>query len=122
MSILVLLALSLAGGVGAATRFLVDELIRSRLDSGVPWATFLINLSGSFALGILLSAADLDPLWVRILGTGLLGGYTTLSTASYDVVRLLMGRRAVVAAVYALGGLAVILLAAVGGILLGQRL
>ncbi|WP_309131770.1 CrcB family protein [Brevibacterium sp.] len=121
MSILVLLALSLAGGVGAATRYLVDELIRSRLSTAFPWATFLINLTGSFALGILLSAG-FDPLWGKVVGTGFLGGYTTLSTASYDVVRLLMSRRPALAAVYALGGATVIVLAAVGGILIGQTL
>ncbi|RBP64220.1 camphor resistance protein CrcB [Brevibacterium sanguinis] len=118
----VLLALSLAGGLGAAVRFLLDEAIRSRLSSTFPWATFVINLTGSFALGILLSTTHLDPLWVRILGTGLLGGYTTLSTASVDVVRLLLARRPGQAAVYGLGGLAIIVLAAIAGILLGQAL
>lgn len=93
MTPLLFLALALAGGVGAMSRFALDGVIRAR---PAPWGTITINLSGSLALGILtgLAAASLlpDP-WLAIAGAGFLGGYTTFSTASVETVRILQERR-----------------------------
>lgn len=90
-------AVAVAGGVGAAARFVVDGLVRARLGSAHPWGTTVINVSGSFALGLLTGLAlqaVVAPEWKLVLGTGLLGGYTTFSTASVETVRLLAaGRR-----------------------------
>lgn len=92
MTPLIFLAIALAGGAGAAARMLLDTFISSRIKSELPWATILINLSGSFALGLLtglLAAQSLPDPWLQIVGTGFLGGYTTFSTASYQTVVLL---------------------------------
>ena len=97
MSPLLLVAVAAAGGIGAATRFVVDGLVKDRLGSAYPWGTTAINVSGSFALGLvtgLALQAVVAPEWKAVLGTGLLGGYTTFSTASVETVRLLaVGRR-----------------------------
>ncbi|WP_277960047.1 fluoride efflux transporter CrcB [Frigoribacterium faeni] len=97
MSPLLVVAVAVAGGVGAATRFVVDGLVKDRLGSAYPWGTTVINVSGSFALGLLTGLAlqaVVAPEWKAVLGTGLLGGYTTFSTASVETVRLLAaGRR-----------------------------
>ncbi|MBD8486923.1 MULTISPECIES: fluoride efflux transporter CrcB [unclassified Frigoribacterium] len=97
MSPLLVVAVAVAGGVGAATRFVVDGLVKDRLGSAYPWGTTVINVSGSFALGVLTGLAlqaVVAPEWKAVLGTGLLGGYTTFSTASVETVRLLAaGRR-----------------------------
>lgn len=97
MSPLLVVAVAVAGGVGAATRFVVDGLVKDRLGSAYPWGTTVINVSGSFALGVLTGLAlqaVVTPEWKAVLGTGLLGGYTTFSTASVETVRLLAaGRR-----------------------------
>lgn len=88
----VFLGLCLAGGLGAATRFVLDGLLRARKATTLPWATIVINLTGSFALGLLtgLMLAGLVPGdWKVIIGTGFLGGYTTFSTASIETIRLL---------------------------------
>jgi CrcB protein len=94
---LLVVAVAVAGGVGAATRFVVDGLVKDRLGSAYPWGTTVINVSGSFALGLLTGLAlqaVVTPEWKAVLGTGLLGGYTTFSTASVETVRLLAaGRR-----------------------------
>jgi CrcB protein len=84
--------LALAGGVGAAARFVLDGAIRTRLKTGFPWATTVINVSGSLVLGVLtgLTAVHLLPEQLGvILGAGFLGGYTTFSTASYETVQLI---------------------------------
>lgn len=97
MSPLLLVAVAAAGGIGAAARFVVDGLVKDRLGAAYPWGTTAINVSGSFALGLvtgLALQAVVAPEWKAVLGTGLLGGYTTFSTASVETVRLLAaGRR-----------------------------
>ena len=84
--------IALAGGLGAALRYAVDRGIGPR--PGFPWATFAVNVSGSLALGVLVgSTSDADVL--HVVGTGLLGGYTTFSAASLDAAeRWLAGHRA----------------------------
>lgn len=85
---------ALAGGVGAALRLLVDGVVRARLGSALPWGTIAINLSGSLLLGLVTGlTAGASPVWAAVVGTGLLGGYTTFSTASIETVRLLQARR-----------------------------
>ncbi len=85
------LLIGLAGGLGAAARFLLDGWIRRLRPTDFPWATVLINVSGSFALGVLTGlvlyrggSTDLR----LIAGTGFCGGYTTFGTASFETVRL----------------------------------
>ena len=92
MTPLLFALLALAGGVGAAARFILDGVIRSRLKTAFPWATTVINVTGSLVLGVLtgLTAAHLLPEQLAVvLGAGFLGGYTTFSTASYETVQLI---------------------------------
>lgn len=96
MNALLFWSVAACGGLGAATRFAIDSAILNRMRMSFPWVTFAINISGSFALGLLtawLSGALEAPAWVLLLGAGYLGGYTTFSTTSYDTVRLLKERR-----------------------------
>lgn len=83
---------AIAGGLGAALRHAVDRWIAPR--DTFPWATLVINVSGSLALGIAVGLTrDADVL--HLVGTGLLGGYTTFSAASLDAAeRWLAGHRA----------------------------
>jgi CrcB protein len=104
------LLICIAGGIGAALRFVLDGLIRARVRSTYPVATTVINLSGSLLLGLLTGLATsqlLPPQWQLVVGTGLLGGYTTFSTASFETVRLLEDHRYVAAALNGLGMLIV---------------
>src|SRR5690606_32056444 len=82
MTLLLALAVGIAGGIGAALRYLVDNSVPERLRARYPWGIALVNLTGSFALGIV--TALLPGVWLTIIGTGLLGGYTTFSTAAVD--------------------------------------
>ncbi|GGF52430.1 hypothetical protein GCM10011519_27990 [Marmoricola endophyticus] len=100
--------LCLAGGVGAALRFVVDGLVRERTSGTYPVGTTLINLSGSLLLGLVTglaaSAVVSDDLRL-VLGTGLLGGYTTFSTHCVETVRLAQERRWRASTLNALGTL-----------------
>ncbi len=86
------LLLALAGGVGAVTRFVVDaEVGRRAGEAGLPLGTVVINVSGSFLLGLLTGWWAFhtgDPGLKQVLGTGFLGGYTTFSTACVEASRL----------------------------------
>jgi CrcB protein len=67
------------GGLGAVARYTVDAVVTARAKRSFPWGILVVNLSGSFALGLLVGAAvHADLLFVA--GTGFLGGYTTFST------------------------------------------
>ena len=66
---------------------------------GVPWATVAVNLSGAFLLGILM-AASLQTETLLFLGTGLLGGFTTMSTFGVETVSLLKDDSTAVATLY----------------------
>jgi fluoride exporter len=107
-AIATVLLICIAGGIGATLRLVLDGLIRSRIRSTYPVATTVINLTGSLLLGLLtgLVTGQLLPQpWQLIAGTGLLGGYTTFSTASFETVRLLEDRRYLAAVLNGFGTL-----------------
>ena len=107
------LSVGAAGGVGAALRYLVDNAVPARVRERYPWGILIVNLTGSFALGAVTGAVSGDG--AAILGAGLLGGYTTFSTASVDTARLLLAGRVAAGALGALGTLAACVAAATGG-------
>ena len=120
-----ILLVALAGGVGAALRFVVDGLVARRNRTGLPLGTVVINVTGSFLLG-LMTALALDHTGLAelkaVIGTGLLGGYTTFSTASVEAVTLARRdgpRAAVVAALHATAMLLAGMAAAALGLWLG---
>ncbi|MFE0653165.1 fluoride efflux transporter CrcB [Streptomyces sp. NPDC059534] len=72
--------------VGAPLRYLTDRAVRARQRSAFPWGTFLVNVVGSFVLGLLTGVGS-GRLHL-LLGTGLCGALTTYSTFSYETLRL----------------------------------
>lgn len=120
---LLFVLVALAGGVGAAARFVVDGLVRDRTRTDYPLGTMVVNVTGSLLLGVLtgLGLAHLaSDQVVLVVGTGLLGGYTTFSTASLETVRLLQAGRHAASLVASLGMLAATVAAAAAGLWLGQ--
>lgn len=120
----VFLLLALAGGVGAGTRYLLDGALRTRLRTGFPWPTTIINVTGSFALGVLtaLAGQSLVPADVAVvLGAGFLGGYTTFSTASQETVQLVRERRYLLAVTAGAGVLLACVAVAGLGLWLGSQ-
>ena len=72
-------AVAVGGATGAVLRWGLGELLPAA--GGFPWTTFAINVTGSFALALVLAspAVRRRPVLLAGLGPGLLGGYTTLS-------------------------------------------
>lgn len=117
------IVLSFAGSFGAVSRFVLDGHIRLKYDHSFPWATLVINATGSLLLGVLSGVllkhkgfTDTET----IIGIGFCGGYTTFSTASFETVRLLERRKYISATGQAVGGLLLTVAAASIGIALGQ--
>ena len=84
------LMVALGAALGAPARYLTDRAVQQRHESLFPWGTFLVNLAGSFLLGLLTAAATggLDPRVLALAGTGFCGALTTYSTFSYETLRL----------------------------------
>lgn len=118
MSPWLFLGAALAGGVGAVLRYALDVAVGSLVGRRFPWGILVVNLTGSFALGLVATAL---PDQAFLLGAGLLGGYTTFSTAMLDTVALWRdGERA--ASVFNAVGMLVLGLVAAGlGMLLGAQ-
>lgn len=115
----------LCGGLGAALRYLIDMVIKSRWSGSLPLSTLVINLSAGFFAGlvaVLFAHSLLDPQTHALLATGLLGGFSTFSTAINEVVTMRRTRANQMALAYFLVCLALPLLAAALGYLLGGLL
>jgi len=101
------LLVALGGAVGAVVRWSLEEAFP--LTSGsFPWTTFAVNVSGSLLLALIPASPWLrhHRLMPPLLGTGVLGGYTTLSTYSEETRSLLASGHVAVALAYLLGTLA----------------
>lgn len=119
MSPLLFLGAALAGGVGAVLRYLADVGVAAVAGRRFPWGIFIVNVTGSFALGVVAAAL---PEQAFLLGAGLLGGFTTFSTAMLDTVALWRDGERPASVFNALGTLAFGVLAAGLGLAVGAAL
>jgi CrcB protein len=118
-----IVATAIAGGIGAGLRYLVDAGVMRRRHGRFPLGILIVNVSGSFALGILVGlGGTLGSQLLTILGTGMLGGYTTFSTVSVESALLFQRRSRRSAWVNLFGTLGVALAAAGVGLLAGGAL
>jgi len=117
------LGLVVAGAVGAPARYLVDRWVQGRTGGDWPWGTFVVNVSGSFAFGLLSGLALYHGLADGprvVLGTGFCGAFTTFSTFTYETVRLLEEGELGAALRNAAGSLVAGLVAATAGLALAS--
>jgi fluoride exporter len=86
-----MILVGIGGSLGAILRYLIGSLLGSR--SNFPYATMLVNITGSFSLGFLAGNQYFDD-WVRLFfGVGILGGFTTFSTFGYESITLLQRKQ-----------------------------
>lgn len=119
MTPLIFLLASVAGGVGAGFRYLVDIAVMSLAKGRFPWGIVIVNITGSFALGLVTSAL---PDAAFIIGAGLLGGYTTFSTAMLDTIALWKDGERPASVLHLLGTFAGSVVAALAGLAIGVAL
>jgi CrcB protein len=114
----------LGGGIGATIRYWISGLIPRWFDSGFPYANLFINVSGSFLIGLLMVAfADrflAMPSLRVFLTIGILGGYTTFSSFSYESIALLQSGEFLHASVFIVSSVGLCLAGTFCGIVLGR--
>jgi CrcB protein len=119
------LALGVAalGAFGCVLRYLLDHTMAGRFGRSLPFGTMTINIIGSGFGGILVGAAlqmGIAAHTETLLLTGLLGGFTTASTFSFEVAELLRRQRFVAGVLVAVGTMTVALFAGAFGVYLGE--
>ncbi|HEU0257284.1 MAG TPA: fluoride efflux transporter CrcB [Microbacteriaceae bacterium] len=123
MTPVVFVGVCLAGGLGAAARFLLDGWVKARLRVPYPVGTTVINVAGSLVLGAVTGAGlALLPGVAALVGGGFCGGFTTFSTASVETVRLVQDRRWLAGLGNGVGMLVLAVAAALLGLWLGRAL
>jgi fluoride exporter len=123
----VIAAVGLGAALGGIFRLLVTQLVVARAGAGYGfYATMFINISGSFLIGIVIemsqTRANISPLWRYFLATGILGGYTTFSTFSFEALTLATGGFGLTALFYVAGSFVLGIAGAFGGIVTARAL
>lgn len=116
----------IGAGVGGALRYVLGELATSRWSTAFPWHTIAINVGGSFFLGLItaigLQREAMTPELRLFLGVGILGGFTTFSTLSYETVALFQQGLILQAVANMFGSVVLGVVAASLGVLVGRAL
>ena len=116
----------IGGFVGANARYVLGQFIGNRLGTSFPYGTFIINISGAFIIGLVLTTLTertiADPLWRQLLVVGFLGGYTTFSSYTFEAVQLFEGGDWQLATLYLIGSNLLGLLACVAGLVLARNI
>ena len=120
------LAVAVGGAIGSMLRYGIGQLTTNVLGTTPVLATFTVNVSGSFLLGIFYTLCNdrlVTSIELRVLiGVGLIGGYTTFSTFSFETIRLIESGESIKAIANILANLLFGISAAYLGILMGKIL
>ena len=113
--------IALGGALGAESRLLLGNAVSKAVGSALPFGTFVVNVIGCFAMGLLMTIIvdrELLPAsWRLFLCVGLLGGFTTFSSFAYEGLMLLNEGRLLAVLAYVGGSVGLGLVAAAAGVL-----
>lgn len=122
-----LLLVALGGAVGSSLRYLISLWFLTTTCQDSPWATLVVNVTGSFIIGVLAGIYIYDnppqsPALRMLVATGFCGGFTTFSTFSLEGLRLIQSGALGQYTLYTVLTLALSLLATLSGYLLAQAI
>jgi fluoride exporter len=116
----------LGGCLGSILRFWLGSCIGGRLGSRFPYGTFVINITGSFLVGMMLTAlaekTQWSPNWRYLIPIGFIGGYTTFSTFEYETFRLVQDGQMVAAMLNVAGSVVVGFVGVWAGVVAGRSI
>jgi fluoride exporter len=116
---MLLLYLAAGGAFGTVARFALAGWVYDHAGGGFPWGTFAVNAAGSFLIGFAVRSLEFVTVTPELRGfltIGLLGGFTTFSTYTYETITLVRDGQWSTASLYALGSLLIGLLAVLAGL------
>lgn len=122
-----LLLVAAGGATGAVARYLLGVQALRSLGGGWPYGTLAANVLGGFLMGVLIGVLALrggadQERWRLLLGVGVLGGFTTFSAYSLEVVLMIERRAYAQAALYSAGSVVLSVAALFAGLILMRRL
>ena len=121
-----MLWISLGAIVGANLRYLVGSLAAKYMSASIPYGTFIVNVTGSFIIGLFLAWTTervlADPHWRLLIVVGFCGAYTTFSSYSFETITLLEHGSFAVATLNFLFNNIFCLLATIAGIALARAI
>lgn len=120
------LLIGLGGFAGAIARYLIDARATAWTGGSLPWGTFVINISGSFAVGLLFALViERTALPTEIRGPvmiGFIGSYTTFSTLALESWRMMEDGAWLYASANLVGSIMIGVVAVVAGVALGRAI
>lgn len=118
------LIVGLGGFLGANARYLLDNWIAARYGTSFPYGTMVINVSGSFVIGLFLVLVTerfvVHPHWRLFFAVGFLGAYTTFSTFSFESLALIKDGCWLLSLLNIVGSVVLGLMAALSGVLIAR--
>ena len=116
----------IGGFLGAIARFWLGGYVGDRMGSRFPWGTFIINCSGSFVIGFIITLlaerTHWSPNWRYLIPVGFVGAYTTFSTFEYETLRAMQDGNFVIAALNIVLSVALGFVAVWMGVVAGQAI
>lgn len=120
------LMIAIGGALGSIARYAAVAYLTPMLSYRFPFGTFIVNISGSFLIGaayvVIIEKAVIPSEWRLFIITGILGGYTTFSAFSLEMLQMWQEGQVVLSLVYAVSSVALGLLFAYFGMQLTQKL
>lgn len=120
------LLVALGGALGSVARYSVGVQATRTFGIGWPYGTFIVNLAGGLAMGLLIGAlahrggADQER-WRLLIGVGVLGGFTTFSAFSLETALMIERKQVLAASVYAAASVGLSVVALFAGMLIARR-
>jgi len=102
--------IAVGGAAGAIARYQLAAFIQARVRAGFPWGTFIVNVTGCFIMGVvmtLLTERVAHANWRYLVPIGFIGAYTTFSTFEFETFRAVSERAIAIAAANVAGSLVV---------------
>ena len=120
------LMVGVGGCLGSILRFWLGSYIGNKMGSRFPYGTFVINITGSFLVGLVFALLTVktqwSPNWRYLIPIGFIGGYTTFSSFEYETLRTMQGGQIGLGLLYVAASVVVGFVAVWGGMIAGRAI
>jgi fluoride exporter len=116
----------IGGCLGSVARFWLGSFIGSRMGTRFPYGTLVINVTGSFLIGLVFAVLTVktqwSPTWRYLIPIGFLGGYTTFSSFEFETLRTIQDGQIALGLLYVAASVAFGFVAVWGGVIAGKAI